>query len=116
MKAREKNPVLKSMVENLRDRSFREKKPILLALAKGLNRPKRQGHEVNVDSIEKYAKAKENVVVPGSVLGTGSISKAVNVYALRFSESAREKIEKSGGKCLSIEEFAEKTPKARIMG
>ncbi len=116
MKARDKNPVLKKLVENLRDKSFKEKRPILLAVAKGINRPNSHGHEVNLTRIEKYAKAKENIVVPGSVLGSGKITKAVNVYALRFSESAREMIEKSGGKCLSMEEFAEKAPKARILG
>lgn len=33
------------------------------------------------------------------VLGTGEIAKAITVYADAFSASAKEKIEKAGGKC-----------------
>ncbi len=116
MKARDKNPATKEMIENLRQRSRKEKKPIFMAIARGINRPSRVGYEVNLDRIERFSMPKENIVVPGTVLGNGDISKAVNVYALKFSGSAREKIGKAGGKCMSIEEFAEKTPKARIMG
>ena len=37
------------------------------------------------------------------ILGNGDIERAVTVKAHKFSKSAREKIEKAGGKCEVIE-------------
>ena len=114
MKIREKNPDLKNLVMNLQ-----KGKQAWRAVAEGLNRPRRGRHEVNLYRIEKHANPKESVVVPGIVLGDGEIKKSVVVAALKFTKGAREKIEKAGGRCLSIEELLEKNPKGeklRIMG
>ena len=57
--------------------------------------------------------------MPGTVLGNGEVTKKLTVAALRFSGSARQKIEKAGGSCLSISEVAEKHAKGmgvRIIG
>ena len=43
----------------------------------------------------------------------------IEVAAWKFSKTAREKIEKAGGKCYSIRELVEKNPKGsnvRIIG
>lgn len=37
------------------------------------------------------------------ILGEGELNKAVTVHAHKFSASAREKIEKAGGKCIVIQ-------------
>ncbi len=119
MKIREKNPELKELIETLNKKGHESKKPFWIALAEGLNRPRRKMYEVNLFRIGKYAKAKETIIVPGTVLGSGEIKKTVNVAALKFSGKAREKIEKVGGKCLSIRELIEKNPDGpdvRIMG
>ena len=50
-------------------------------------------------------------MVPGVVLGSGTLTKKVTVAAWRFSSKAREKIESSGGEAISIEELLEKNPK-----
>jgi large subunit ribosomal protein L18e len=89
------------------------------ALARGLNRPGRGGFRVNLYRIEKHAKGKETIAVPGIVLGSGEVSRARDVAALRFSESARAKLEKAGGKCLTIRQLLEQNPGGkgvRIMG
>jgi large subunit ribosomal protein L18e len=115
VEVREKNPVLKELIVNL----FRQERPVWKATGRLLNRPKRQRHEVNLTKIERNAKAKDTLIVPGIVLGSGELSKAVNVAALKFSGRAREKIEKAGGKCFSIEELLGKNPEGkgvRIMG
>jgi large subunit ribosomal protein L18e len=119
MEARNKSPLLRDLIRGLRERSRKQKAPVWEAVARGLNRPRRRGLKVNVYRLEKFSKAKETVAVPGDVLGSGEIRKALTVGALRFSPRAREKITRAGGKCLSIEELAEKNPKGskvRIMG
>jgi large subunit ribosomal protein L18e len=119
MKVRDKNPLLAGLIRELEERGRREKVPFWGALAKKLNRPRRIGYEVNLFGLERNAEAGKTVVVPGTVLGTGSITKPVNVAALRFSRLAREKIAKAGGKCMSMEDFASATKSVkgvRIMG
>ncbi|RLI97763.1 MAG: 50S ribosomal protein L18e [Candidatus Aenigmatarchaeota archaeon] len=117
MKTRDKNPVSKALIEDLKEKGL--KIPAWKAIAGGLNRPRRKSHEVSLYGLEKNAKKGENIVVPGTVLGTGELTKPLTVAALRFSSSAREKIEKAGGKCMEIEDMMKENPEAkkvRIMG
>ena len=110
-----KNPVLSDLIIDLRD----AKAPFWKAVAGGLSRPSRKAFKVNLNRIEKYAKPKETVLVPGVVLGSGEITKAHKIVALRFSESAKQKIEAAGGKCVLIEDYVSENPKGlktRIMG
>lgn len=119
MKIREKNESLEEIITEFRTKGRQENVPLYSALSKKLNRPNRIGYEVNLFKLEKNAIDKGIIVVPGSVLGTGEISKALTVYALKFSKSAEEKIKKAGGKCLPIEDFFEQTIKGKrimIMG
>ncbi len=118
MKAKNKNEITKSLVLKLHADGVKGV-GIWKAVAADLNRQRRRRFEVNLSSLERNAQPKETVIVPGVVLGAGEITKHVNVAALRFSGSAREKIEKAGGTCMTIEELHEKNPKgknARIMG
>jgi large subunit ribosomal protein L18e len=116
MKKLAKNPVLSDLIIDLRMKGI--KVPFWKAVASGLSRPTRKAFKVNLYRIEKYAKPKETIVVPGVVLGSGEIKKAHTVVALRFSGSAQEKIEKAGGKCVLLGDYFRDTeaPKARIMG
>jgi len=117
MKVRNKNPLLKDLIGELQEKGL--KTPIWKAVAKGLNRPRRKAYEADLLRIEKHAKKGESVIVPGTVLGLGELSKPLTVAALRFSGAARAKIEKSGGKCMTIEEMVKHNPdgkKLRIMG
>lgn len=119
MKIRKSNDNLRGLIEDLNRYGSEKKIGVWKAVAKGLNKPKRKTYEVNVGGIEKHSKAKETIVVPGAVLGSGEIKKTVTIAALKFSKEAREKIEKSGGSCLEISELFEKNPKGhkiRIMG
>ncbi len=119
MKTREKAPQLKILIERLDRAGIEKKAPVWRAVARGLNRPNRRGYKMGLYRLDKLTKDKESVVVPGAVLGTGSMKKALTVAALRFTPSAREKIEAAGGKCLGIAEMLEKNPKGskvRIMG
>ena len=55
------------------------------------------------------------MVVPGKVLGTGSIEPNITVAAWQFSQSAKDKLKNN----LTIKELMKKNPKAkkvRILG
>ncbi len=115
MKIREKNPVLKKEIESLSKAGI--DKPVWKAVAKGLNRPRSKRYEVNLSRLEEFARQNDTIIVPGVVLGEGEIKKHVTVAALKFSSEARRKIEKAGGKCLTIEQASGLEPsKIRIMG
>lgn len=66
---------------------------------------------VNLSRLNRHTKKGETVVVPGKVLGAGSIDHPLNVAAFTFSERARLKIRRARGKCLSILKLMEKNPK-----
>lgn len=119
MKVRAKHQELKGLIQTLHKKGVEEGAPIWSAIARGLNRPNRKGYEVNLFRIEKYANARETIVVLGAVLGSGELTKPVNVVALKFSAEAERKIRKSGGKTMHIEELADDKTKGkgmRIMG
>jgi large subunit ribosomal protein L18e len=117
MKVRDKNPVKGGLINELQEKGL--KTPVWKAVAKGLNRPSRKAYEMNVSRLEKHAKKGESVVVPGTVMGSGDLTKPLTVAAFRFSGAACEKIEKAGGKCMSIEDMVKDNPngkKLRVMG
>ena len=69
-------------------------------LASRKNRP-----VVNIASISRNSKEGAKVLVPGKVLGLGTINHKVIVAAYSFSKDARAKIAASGGSCVDINEF-----------
>jgi large subunit ribosomal protein L18e len=77
-------------------------------LASRKNRP-----AVNIAQISRNSKEGAKILVPGKVLGLGSINHKVTVAAYSFSKDARAKIAASGGMCVSINEFMESTPSAK---
>jgi large subunit ribosomal protein L18e len=113
MNLRNKNEPLKALADKLYKEGVKHKASVWRDVAEDLAKPRRIRFEVNLNDIEKYAQPKETIIVPGIVLGNGIIKKHVTIAALRFSGSARQRIEKAGGACLSIEELYEKNPKGR---
>jgi len=63
-------------------------------LAKELSKPTRKQAKVNVGRLNE-AKSSE-VIIPGKVLSLGEINKKLKVYALGYSETAKEKLKKAG--------------------
>jgi len=63
-------------------------------IASALAVPTRQQSSVNLERINKSNAS--TVIVPGKVLSSGELSKKVSVYALGFSEKAKEKLKKAG--------------------
>jgi len=84
---RKDNPELKELVSALRKKgAFWQKVATIIV------KPKRQSVKVNLTKIDKETKEGETVVVPGKVLGSGMLSKKINLGAVSFSENALEKM------------------------
>jgi large subunit ribosomal protein L18e len=66
--------------------------------------------EVNLNKLSKFTDNGDIVVVPGKVLGTGTIDHKITLCAFSLSESAAKKMVDAGCKILSIKEFTEKFP------
>jgi large subunit ribosomal protein L18e len=102
---------LKNLIKEMK----KSKDRTYLVLARHLEKPRRKKNGVNLSKIDRIAKQNDNVAVPGKVLASGEIKKPVNVYAWVFSKNAKEKIAKSGGKCLSIADLVKNKAKARVV-
>ena len=105
------NIYLKNLIDDLRKRSFESKVPIWKDVADKLNNPTRKKVEVNIADIERNTEKNDVVIVPGIVLSDGELSKPLTIAARKFSSKAREKIEKSKGKILTIEGLVQDKPK-----
>lgn len=110
-KIRSTNPELVKLIRLLRKKSRENKAAIWKDLAERLSKPKRRRIVVNVSRLNRYTESGDTVVVPGKVLGAGSINHPVKVAAFAFSEQARLKIVKAKGKCITIPELVESNPK-----
>jgi len=105
------NPIFKALIDDIRNRGYRENVPFLIKLADELETPKRSRAEVDLSKLNRICKENETVVVPGKVLSSGILKKPLIVAAASFSMAAIESIQKSGGKVLTIEELVKENPK-----
>jgi large subunit ribosomal protein L18e len=108
---RKTNPNLVVLIQRLKDAGRVNGAPVWRDIALRLEGPMRNWAEVNVGKINRYASENETVVVPGKLLGAGEIAKKVTVAAYRSSGQAKEKIEKAGGRSISLDELMETNPK-----
>lgn len=105
------NPNLRKTAVLLERGGRAEKAPIWTEASAMLNRPTSLRVEVNVGRLSRISDDGSALLVPGKVLGWGTVDKKLVVGAFSFSSAAREKIEGSGGSAISIEEFVKKYPK-----
>jgi large subunit ribosomal protein L18e len=104
-KANPTNPVLVETIESLEDRE----EDVWQKVAKNLGKVNRRRPEVNVSDIERCAEDGDTVVVPGKVLGTGRLTKEVDVAAFDASKGAKEKISENG-EFMFIRDLVEEKP------
>jgi len=112
------NIVTRITVRELKKMSTKTSKRIWSDVADRILRPSRRRVIVNISRINRYSKSGEIIVVPGKVLGAGTINHPVTVAALDFSARAREKIERASGRCIHILDLLEENPppsKIKIM-
>ena len=113
--AKTTNPELIEALKALIWRANEEDAAVWRALADRLRKSRSRRATVNVSKINRHTSDGETVVVPGKVLGSGSLSHRVSVAALSFSKSAMEKIEGSGGRCLTIIDLLKENPKGSMV-
>jgi len=113
------DPNLMLLISSLKEQSREKGSDIWRDIALRFEKPSRSWAEVNLSRLERYAQEGDIIVVPGKVLGAGSINKKLTVAAYRFSGSAAKKIEAAGGRQLTIPELVREAPSGRdvrIMG
>ena len=105
------NLLLIKQIEELRTKGYKENCAFMIKLADELAKPERIRRDVDLSRIERFATKGETIVVPGKLLADGLISKNVTIATWASSEAARQKVEKAGGKVITIEELIKKNPK-----
>lgn len=111
------NPVLKDLLKDLEEKARKENAEIWRKTASYLKKGNKRA-SVNLSEIDRNSRKGETVLIPGKVLGTGELTKNVKVVAFKFSDKAREEIEKKG-ETLRIKELLEENPEGsgvKILG
>jgi len=113
------NTMIDGTIWTLRSAFKKNKAPIWRALEQELSGSRSNRREINVRRLAEVTKAGEVVVVPGKILGTGSLGHKLTVCAFSVSESAARKVIESGGKVVTFEDLIKKHPDGkgvRIIG
>jgi len=114
-----KDPIRIELIEELEKASKENKAVIWKSIAKELSRSRRNRKEVNIRRLNRHTSDNETAIVPGKLLGDGNLDHKVTVAAFKLTQGAKEKVEKSGGKTMSIQELMKENPKGskiRIIG
>ncbi|MFH1055355.1 MAG: 50S ribosomal protein L18e [Candidatus Altiarchaeota archaeon] len=114
-----RDPGRLELIKTLESASKENESSLWSQVAEELCRVRRNRREVNIHKIEKHTKDGEIILIPGKVLGDGSLSHKVDVAAFRFTEGAVKKIKAAGGKTMSILELVGSNPKGskvRLIG
>ncbi|KAF5410083.1 MAG: 50S ribosomal protein L18e [Candidatus Methanocomedens sp.] len=98
------------LISDLKTASRENDVKIWRDIALRLSRPTRNYTELNLSKINRHTCEDETIIVPGKVLASGTLEHKVNVVALGFSKSAKEKIVEKGGSCLTIEQLVKENP------
>lgn len=108
--SRKSNSELVKTIDELKKASRENDAPIWKSIAKKLEGPSRNWPVVNISKLEYNLSKNGKAVIPGKMMGSGTLSKKVTVSAYSFTKSAVEKIEGAGGKCMIYNEFIKKNP------
>ena len=108
--SRKSNSELVKTIDELKKASRENDAPIWKSIAKKLEGPSRNWPVVNISKLEYNLSKNGKAVIPGKMMGSGTLSKKVTVSAYSFTKSAVEKIEGAGGKCMIYNDFIKKNP------
>ena len=104
------NPELVNLIRFLKKQSREQKAGIWHDVAENLSKSKRSRIAVNLSRINRNTEKKDVIVVPGKILGTGSLNHSITVAAFGASATAEKKMKDSKAKYMSIPELVEKNP------
>ena len=110
---RKTNHAIVSLIGDLKEQSRSTGTAIWRDIAGRLESSRKNWAEPNLSHISRHSEKKETILVPGKVLGSGSLSGSQTVAAFSFSEGAKSKIEASGGRTMSIRQLMEENPKGK---
>jgi large subunit ribosomal protein L18e len=105
------NPELIQLIRFLKKQSREKEARIWRDIAEHLAKARRQRVAVNLSRINRHTQKSDVVIVPGKVLGTGTLNHSVTVAAFSASENARKKLTVAKAKYLSIPELVGINPK-----
>jgi large subunit ribosomal protein L18e len=105
------DPELIQLISLLKKESREKQAGIWLDIAEYLSKSRSQRVAVNLSRISRNTKRADTVVVPGKILGSGSINHAVTVASFGASEKAKAKLVAAKAKYVSIPELLKKNPK-----
>jgi len=80
-------------------------------LYKEISRSTRNRRVVNIIRLDKHTKDNDVVVVPGKLLGVGTMTKKITVAPLLISEKAEQKLKDAGCKVISFKDLIKNNPK-----
>ncbi len=108
---RKSNSTLVKTITELKEASRKNEAPLWRSIANRLEGSSRNWPSVNVSKLEYNVSKNGKAVIPGKLMGTGIITKKMTVAAYSFTNSAKEKIQSAGGKCLTYNEMIKAAPK-----
>ena len=108
---RKSSSELVKAVTDLKEASRKNDAPVWRSIAMRLEGPSQNWPSVNISKLEYNVNKNSKVVIPGKLLGAGTITKKMTVSAYSFTQSAIDKVEAAGGKCLSYNDFIKSNPK-----
>ncbi len=109
--AKPDNPQLRDTIHLLKEAARENNARIWNSLANDLSKARRRRISVNLSRINRHSNKEQILAVAGKVLGSGKLRHPVTVAAFAFSAIAKEKIERTKGKCLTFPELVKKNPK-----
>ena len=98
-------------IKLLKKKSHESGVPLWKSIAEKLESSKKRRTHANISLINRHTEPNDIVAIPGKVLGAGRLDHPVSVSAFRFSKVAKQKIEGSGGRCVSLSALIDENPK-----
>lgn len=104
------NPETVELIRELK----KQKSSFWTAVANQLSMPKTRLVEINLERLNKLTKAKEIVLVPGKILGKGTLNHEITLACFKITADAKQKIGKT--KLVKIKDLLkEKTSNIRLI-
>lgn len=105
---RKENQAIQELILSLK----KQNNPMLTRVADLLARPRKKTVSVNIDKLNRLTKEGDFVIVPGKILGKGTLEHKITLAAAKFSGSAKPKL--SNAKIIPMQEMAKSGKKSEI--
>lgn len=113
------NQVKSNLISELRKLASQKNIPLWKRVAYDLELPTRKNRIVNLSRINRVTKENDVIVVPGKVLGDGSLDHKLTIAAYSFSKNALDRINETKAKAVLLKDFIKddvKGKKVRLIG